>query len=64
VTEVAMNGDEVLNWEFESGSPPEAWPLREVGSIRTNTIVQGGAAVLLLAKAAILENRQGDQAAK
>jgi hypothetical protein len=64
VTEVAMNGDEVLNWEFESGSPPEAWPLRDVASIPTSTIVQGGAAVLLLAKSAVLENQQGDQATK
>jgi hypothetical protein len=64
VTEVAMNGNEVLNWEFESGSPPEAWPLREVGSIRTDTIVQGGAAALLLARAAVLDNQQGEQAAK
>jgi hypothetical protein len=61
VIEVAMNGSEILNWEFESGSPPEPWPLRAVGTIRTNTIVQGGAAVLLLAKAAILESQQGDQ---
>lgn len=64
VTEVAMNGDEVLNWEFESGSPPEAWPLREVGSIPASTIVQGGASVLLLARAAILGHQQGDQVTK
>lgn len=64
VAEVAMNGDEILNWEFAAGSPAEAWPLREVGSIRTSTIVQGGAAVLLLAKAAILEGHKGDQAKK
>lgn len=62
VVEVAMNGDEVLNWEFEAGTPPEALPLRSVGSIRADTIVQGGAAVLLLARAAILESQQGDQA--
>jgi hypothetical protein len=62
VVEVAMNGNEVLNWEFEAGAPPEALPLRSVGSIRADTIVQGGAAVLLLARAAILESQQGDQA--
>jgi hypothetical protein len=61
VTEVAMNGDEILNWEFESGLPPEAWPLREVGSIPTSTIVQGGAAVLLLARTAIFGHQQGAQ---
>lgn len=61
VVEVAMKGNEVLNWEFESGSPPEEWPLRSVGSIRTSSIVQAGAAVLLLARDAILENNQGVQ---
>ena len=64
VTEVAMNGDEVLNWEVRVRVAPEAWPLRQVGSIPASTIVQGGAAVLLLARAAILDHQQGDQATK
>jgi hypothetical protein len=59
VTEVAMNGNEVLNWEFAPGSPLEAWPLQEVGTIQASDIVQGGAAVLLLAKSAVLKNQQG-----
>jgi hypothetical protein len=62
MVEVAMNGNEVLNWEFEEGAPPEALPLHAVGSIRADTIVQGGAAVLLLARDAFRENQRGDQA--
>jgi hypothetical protein len=62
VVEVAMNGNEVLNWEFEAGSPPEAWPLEAVGQIQADTIVQGGAAGLLLAKAALLEEQHGERA--
>lgn len=53
VTEVEMTRTEVLNWEFQIGSPPEAWPLRAIGDIRPPQIVQGGAAVLLLAQASL-----------
>jgi hypothetical protein len=56
-TEVTMNGSEVLNWEYEAGSPPEAWPLRAIGDLKPPQIVQGGAAALLLAQSSILGHK-------
>jgi hypothetical protein len=48
--EVKMRGNEVLNWEYSSGLPPEEWALSDICEIDRSRIVQSAAAALLLAR--------------
>lgn len=48
--QVKMTGNEVLNWEYSSGLPPEQWELSEIGEIDRSKIVQSAAAALVLAQ--------------
>jgi hypothetical protein len=48
--EVKMRGNEMLNWEYSSGLPPEEWALSDIGEIDRTRIVQSAAAALLLAR--------------
>jgi len=48
--EVKMRGNEVLNWEYCSGLPPEEWALSDICEIDRSRIVQAAAAALLLTR--------------
>jgi hypothetical protein len=48
--EVKMTGNEMLNWEYSSGLPPEEWAFPDIGEIDRARIVQSAAAALLLAR--------------